>query len=299
MKTNEKNTPIRVACGYTIPITKYGLPPSLEDNLRAMDEIKQSGFSAFEMELFAGNKEYINGWKRVIQKSKDLDLKIPSIMAVTYEMFSLDHKKREQSISNFTKICDMVQEIGAGLVTNCFYLPPELTPVKKTELYHGGPPKTIQIPDGFTWPVLYDIVIEQLSNCAAIAEKRDLVFAMELRAGDFICSVDGLVNIFNECAKENMGVVFDVAHIHATKEYLELAIMKFGKYIKLVHLSDNDGTQAYHLMPGQGTIDFASIISRLKSIGYSGYIVVDISGIEDILNNATKMRIMLENLINN
>lgn len=297
MITKNNKTNITVACGYTIPITKYGLPPSLENNLKAMEEIKKAGFSAFEMELFASNKEYIEGWEQVIQKSKDLDLKIPSIMAVTYDMFSLNSKKREKSINDFTKICDMVKEIGAGLVTNCFYLPPELTPIKKTELYHGGPPKTIQIPDGFTWPVLYDIVIEQLSNCAAIAEKRDLVFAMELRAGDFICSVDGLVNIFNECAKDNMGVVFDVAHIHATKEYLELALLKFGKYIKLVHLSDNDGTQAYHLMPGQGTIDFASIISRLKSIGYSGYVVVDISGIEDILNNATKMRIMLENLI--
>lgn len=298
MTSKNNKTNISVACGYTIPITKYGLPPSLENHLKAMDEIKKAGFSAFEMELVADNKEYINGWKRVIQKSKDLDLKIPSIMAVTYDMFSMDRKKREKSISDFTKICDMVKEIEAGLVTNCFYLPSELTPIKKTELYHGGPPKTIQIPAGFTWSALYDIVIEQLTNCAVVAQKRGLDFAMELRAGDFICSVDGLVNIFNECAKENMGVVFDVAHIHATKEYLELAILKFGKYIKLVHLSDNDGTQAYHLMPGQGTIDFASIISRLKSIGYSGYFVIDISGIDDILNNAIKMNTMLENLIN-
>lgn len=295
MKT--KNTMINVACGYTIPITKYGLPPSLENNLRAMEEIKQAGFSAFEMELMAGNDEYIKGWNKVIQKSKSLDLRIPSIMAVTYEMFSLDRKKQEQSIIDFTTICDMVQEIGAGLVTNCFYLPPELTPRKKTELYHGGPPKTIQIPDGFTWSALYKIVVQQLTKCADIAEKRGIDFAMELRAGDFLCSVDGLVNIFNVIGKDNIGVVFDVAHINATKEYLELAILKFGKYIKLVHLSDNDSTQAYHLMPGKGNIDFPSVINRLKSIGYSGYVVVDISGIEDILNNAIRMRIILEDLI--
>jgi sugar phosphate isomerase/epimerase len=298
MKTNEINNPIRIACGYTIPITKYGLPPALENNLKAMDEIKQAGFSAFEMELMAGNDEYIKGWNKVIQKSKDIGLRIPSIMAVTYEMFSLDLKKQEQSIIDFTTICDMVQSIGAGLVTNCFYLPPELTPKKKTELYHGGPPKSIKVPDGFTWAKLQEVVIKQLTTCADIARERSIDFAMELRAGDFLCSVDGLVNVFNICSKENMGVVFDVAHINATKEYLELAILKFGKYIKLVHLSDNDGTQAYHLMPGQGTIDFESIINRLKIIGYSGYVVVDISGIDDILNNAAKMRIMLENLIN-
>jgi len=297
MKMKTKDPMIKVACGYTIPITKYGLPPSLENNLKAMEEVKNAGFSAMEMELTAGDKEYIEGWKRVIQKSKELDLKIPSIMAVTYEMFSLDTKKQEQSIIDFIKICDMAQEIGASPVTNCFYLPPELTPIEKTELYHGGPPKTIQIPDGFNWASLYQIVIQQLRNCADIAQKRGLDFAMELRAGDFLCSVDGMVNIFNICDKENIGVVFDVAHINATKEYLELAILKFGKYIKLVHLSDNDGTHAYHLMPGKGNIEFDKIINRLKSIGYSGYLIVDISGIEDILNNAAKMKIMLENLI--
>ena len=297
MKTYEQKSIMKVACGYTIPITKYGLPPSLENNLKAMDEIKQAGFSAFEMELVAGNREYKEGWKKVIRKSKDLDLKIPSIMAVTNDMFSLDRKKQEQSIFDFTAICDMVSEVGAGLITNCFYLPPELTPKKKTELYHGGPPKTIRIPDGFTWSELRGVVIRQLTECADIAGKRNLDFAMELRAGDFLCSVDGMVNIFDECAKVNMGVVFDVAHINATREYLELAILKFGKYIKLVHLSDNDGTHAYHLMPGQGNIDFAGVINRLKSTGYSGYVVVDISGIEDILNNAIKMRLMLENLI--
>ncbi len=288
---------MKISCGYTIPITKYGLPPSLENHLKAMEEVKESGFSAFEMELFAGNKEYIEGWPRVIQKSRDLDLNIPSIMAVTEEMFSLDVKKQDQAIVDFTRICDMVKEIGAGLVTNCFYLPPELTPKVKTELYHGGPPRTINIPKGFTWSVLYDIVIQQLTRSADIAQKRGLEFAMELRAGDFISSVDGLVNIFEKCKTDNIGVIFDTAHVHATKEYLELAILKFGKYIKLVHLSDNDGTHAYHLMPGQGNMDFPGIINRLKDIGYTGYLVVDISGIEDILNNAVKMRIMLEELI--
>jgi sugar phosphate isomerase/epimerase len=296
---NTKNATIRVACGYTIPITKYGLPPSLENNLKAMEEVSKVGFSALEMELMAGNREYIEGWRRVIQKSEALNLKIPSIMAVTYEMFSLDHDMQKQSIIDFTKICDMVHEIGADLVTNCFYLPPELTPAEKTELYHGGPPKNIYIPDGFTWESLYEVIIKQLTSCALIARERDLDFAMELRAGDIVSSVDGLVNIFKQCDVPNMGVVLDTAHIHATKEYLELAILKFGKYIKLVHLSDNDGTQAYHLMPGKGTIEFDKIIKRLKSIGYSGYVIVDISGIEDILNQSARMKTMLEHLIEN
>ena len=129
---------MKVACGYTIPITKYGLPPSLENHLKAMEEVKESGFSALEMELVAGEKEYITNWGRVIQKSKDLSLDVPSIMAVTYDMFSLDNQKQKESIRHFAEICTMTRDIGAKMVTNCFYLPPELVPEDKTELYHGG-----------------------------------------------------------------------------------------------------------------------------------------------------------------
>jgi sugar phosphate isomerase/epimerase len=77
-----------------------------------------------------------------------------------------------------------------------------------------------------------------------------------------------------------------------------MALLKFGKkYLKLIHLSDNDGTQAYHLIPGKGNIDFEKIIGRLKLLGYEGHIVTDISGVPNILDEAVAMRDMLEELI--
>jgi len=289
---------MKVACGYTIPITKYGLPPSLENHLKAMEEVKRSGFSALEMELVAGEKDYITNWGKVIQKSKDLSLDVPSIMAVTYDMFSLDSQKQKQSISHFAEICALTRDIGAKMVTNCFYLPPELVPEEKTELYHGGPPVTISTPENFSWSTLRAIVLNQMIEMANLAKQNGLDFALELRAGDFLSSVDGIIHLMNETGADNIGVVYDCAHIHAVKEYLELAILKFGKYIKLVHLSDNDGTQAYHYVPGQGNIDFPGILKRLYEVGYDDYLVVDISGVDDILVEAEKMKNNLEKLIN-
>ncbi len=288
---------MKVCCGYTIPITKYGLPPTIDNHLRAMEEVRESGFSALEMELVAGEKDYVTNWGKVIQKSRDLDLNVPSIMAVTYDMFSLDMQKQKQSISHFAEICALTREIGAKMVTNCFYLPPELVPAQKTALYHGGPPTTISTPKNFSWSTLRAIVLNQMIEMADAAKKNGLDFALELRAGDFLSSVDGIIQLMEETGADNIGVVYDCAHIHAVKEYLELAILKFGDYIKLVHLSDNDGTQAYHYVPGQGNIDFPGIIKRLKEIGYNDYLVVDISGVDNILIEAARMKKMLENLI--
>jgi hypothetical protein len=42
---------MKVTCGSTIPITLYGLPPRIEDLLKAMKEISASGFPIMEMEI--------------------------------------------------------------------------------------------------------------------------------------------------------------------------------------------------------------------------------------------------------
>lgn len=289
---------MQVTCGFTIPITLYGLPPRLEDVIRVMGEIREAGFTTMEMEIVAGEyDEYARNWEKVIERSGSLGLEVVSIMAVTYEMFSFDKGRREQSLADFRKICEMTAAIGAGMITNCFYLPPEMVSKERKSIYKGGPSIAVEIPEGFKWSTLRELVIGQLVRMSEIATGCGLQFAMEMRAGDFISSVDGIVSLFNACGVENIGMVYDVAHAHAISEYLDLGIYKLGKYLKLVHLSDNDGTRPYHYQPGQGNIDFGNIIENLKKVGYNGYVVVDISGIENIMNEAVKMKNMLENLI--
>ena len=136
-----------------------------------------------------------------------------------------------------------------------------------------------------------------MKQCAAIAGKKGLTLLIETRANDVFSSADAVVNILKESGASNGGVILDVAHVHAGKEYLALVIPKLGDLIKLVHLSDNDGTQAYHYSPGMGNIDFEAVIRSLKSIGYDGYLVVDTSGVEDIVQEAVKAREYYQSLV--
>jgi sugar phosphate isomerase/epimerase len=289
---------MKVTCGFTIPITLYGLPPRAESVLKVMKEIAAAGFSTMEMEITAGDcRDYEDKWQEIIDLSKKLKLEVVSIMAVTYDLFSLDQAKREKTLEDLDKICKMTAAIGAKMSTNCFYLPPEMVPKERTSIYTGGPAVAVDVPENFKWSDLRQIVVGQLRKASAIAGSHGLQFAMEMRAGDFISSVDGIISIFNECAVENIGMVYDVAHAHAISEYLDLGIYKLGKYLKLVHLSDNDGTRPYHYQPGKGDIDFKLIIDTLKKTGYDGYVVIDISGIPNIMEEAVKMKTMLEKLI--
>jgi sugar phosphate isomerase/epimerase len=132
--------------------------------------------------------------------------------------------------------------------------------------------------------------VEQVRRCADIAARKGLTFTIETRANDVFSSTDAVLNVLKESGASNVGVILDVAHVHAGKEYLALVIPKLNGQIKLVHLSDNDGTQAYHHSPGTGNIDFLAVIASLGHTGYDGYLVVDTSGVDDIVNEAIKAR---------
>ena len=290
---------MKVTCGFTIPITLYGLPPRIDDVMKAMRQIKEAGFDTMEMEIDASDYEdYSEKWSEVIALSKELDIRVVSIMAVTYDIFSLDEQKRKKTIEHYEVICKMTKDIGAELSTNCLYLPNEMVPDNRASYYVGGPTKSVKIPEGFKWDDLRNIVLSQLKKSSDIATEHGLDFAIEMRAGDFISSVDGTIALFKDTGKENIGMVYDIAHAHAISEYLDLGMYKLDKYLKLVHLSDNDGTRPYHYQPGKGDIDFKNIINTLKKIDYDGYLVVDISGIDNIVEEAKKMKVMLENMIN-
>ncbi len=289
---------MKVTCGFTIPITKYGLPPSVDNILKVMGEISEAGFDTMEMEIVAGEyQDYDVNWDKITNRANELNLEVVSIMAVTYDIFSLDKEKSEKAIEDFSRICEMTAAIGAKMITNCFYLPPEMVPAERTSYYHGGPSISVDVPEGFKWVDLRNYVISQLQKSSAIATKNGLTFAMEMRAGDFISSIDGTISVFNDTGLDNIGMVYDVAHAHAISEYLDLGIYKLGDYLKLVHLSDNDGTRPYHYQPGKGNIDFKNIIDTLKKVNYDGYVVIDISGIDNIMEEAVKMKDMVEKLI--
>ena len=218
-------------------------------------------------------------------------------MAVVENMFTLDEDKKNREIENFEQIADMAKELGSPILSICPYLPPEIEPIKETELYIGGPPTQVQLAKDFSWSEFWKNVVEQFSKCADIAKQRELPLLIETRAQDFMSAAD-IKNLIRESGRDNVGIIFDVAHLHATKEYLELVMLKMGDLIKHVHLADNDGTQAYHYSPGRGDINFKKLIKALEKIGYDGYLVVDIAGIDNILEEAIKAKKYFEECLN-
>ena len=270
-----------------------------------MEIVGEAGFTAIELELY---DELISEHSRDLEKMKSIlekyQMVVPSVMAVEEKMFSQDPAIKEKAIRDFDRLTNIIVKLGSPIVSVCGYMPPEIRPVG-TELYVGGPPTAVSVGEGFSWLDFWNNAVDTVFQCAQIAGRKDLTLIIETRANDVFSSTDAVMNLIHAVQSKlaergdscEMGVILDVAHVYAGKEYLALVIPKLGDLIKLVHFSDNDGSYAYHHSPGTGTIDFPAVVQSLSRAGFNGYIVVDTSGVDDIVNEAIKAREYYRSLV--
>lgn len=81
--------------------------------------------------------------------------------------------------------------------------------------------------------------------------------------------------VMQNIANDNVGICYDAGHCHI---YFKDAFdYKFFKNrIFAVHLHDNDQTDDLHLLPYDGTIDWKTVVAKLKECGYEGPITLEL-----------------------
>ncbi|MEG1806072.1 MAG: sugar phosphate isomerase/epimerase, partial [Clostridia bacterium] len=93
---------------------------------------------------------------------------------------------------------------------------------------------------------------------------------------------------------DNLGICWDVGHLNLTKTYSVLETPEHfveiaGKYIKALHIADNDGRTDQHLIPNvrfdkdgfscdPTKINLCLITKLLKKIGYEGLYNFEVPG---------------------
>ncbi len=103
---------MKIACGYTIPITLFGIPPSPENHLKAMEIVGQAGFQAMELELY---DELLSAHRRDIHKMRAIldryGMSVPSVMTVEEHMFSTDQSISDRAVNDFDSLTDLICEL--------------------------------------------------------------------------------------------------------------------------------------------------------------------------------------------
>lgn len=83
-------------------------------------------------------------------------------------------------------------------------------------------------------------------------------------------SAEELLAIIKGLDKEHFGVCLDVNHLMADYKRLPDIVLQLQEHLFELHLSDYDGIDEKHWLPGRGVIDWQRLIMTLNKINYKG-----------------------------
>jgi sugar phosphate isomerase/epimerase len=110
------------------------------------------------------------------------------------------------------------------------------------------------------------------------AESRGVRLAFEPEPGMFIDSFRRFALLDERIRHPLFDLTVDVGHVHCTEEGEAAGyVQAWGPRIANVHIEDMTRDVHEHLMFGEGTIEFGSIVSALRQVGYQGGLHVELS----------------------
>ncbi|MCQ6561637.1 sugar phosphate isomerase/epimerase family protein [Paenibacillus mendelii] len=191
----------------------------------------------------------------VIQAARSLGIEVWSIhipYGTEWDPSSLDEAVREQVIRSVTRVLQYAQEWG--IHTAVFH--PSWEPIADAER-----------------PLRLETCRETLELLAVEAAARGIVLAVECLPRTCLGnSAEEMEYLLPD--HPGLGICCDVNHLF--KEAPEAFIRRLGSRIRTTHISDNDGIDERHWMPGKGIIQWAEVLSALEDAGYGNVFLYEI-----------------------
>ncbi len=123
--------------------------------------------------------------------------------------------------------------------------------------------------------------VEALRPLAEAAEKYGICLCLEnLRGHTPYTSADILIRIIEMLGSPAVGICLDTGHLNLSRASSQREfILCAGKYLRALHIADNDGSGDQHLMPfGVGKVNFSEVVTALREINYEGLFNYEIPG---------------------
>lgn len=125
------------------------------------------------------------------------------------------------------------------------------------------------------WKQLKQSISELLDHISS-ADIRILIEPAHKAETNLILTVEQGLAMVAELGSSQLGILLDTGHTHLNNEPLELIIPKLKDIPLHIHIDDNNGDADSHMIPGDGSIDYAVLAAALKEIGYTGFISAEL-----------------------
>ena len=125
--------------------------------------------------------------------------------------------------------------------------------------------------------------VVSLKQAAQWAAAFDVKLALEFRGSATFCSsLDTALSLVAACGEPNVGVCLDVFHYYTGPSKFDDLSLLTRDNLAFVQVCDVAGvprelaTDADRILPGEGDFRLGPIIQRLRTIGYDGYVSLEL-----------------------
>jgi len=118
--------------------------------------------------------------------------------------------------------------------------------------------------------VAWQYLVKCVRECGEFSSSRNVILLVEPEnryETGYVHTVDEGVELINDVGLDNVRLMIDTFHMNIEEISMIEAVRRAERNLAHVHLADSN-----RLAPGMGHIDFAEVIGGLRSIGYDGYL---------------------------
>jgi sugar phosphate isomerase/epimerase len=121
-------------------------------------------------------------------------------------------------------------------------------------------------------------LIASLKALVPAAEDMGILICLENHKDNTLEFIEDYRHVFDAINSKNVGICIDTGHFDASNVDMDALIDEFGSRVNHIHLKENrgKGTKQFTRF-GEGNTDNHHIINRMMSLGYSGYLSVELS----------------------
>lgn len=128
----------------------------------------------------------------------------------------------------------------------------------------------MHLTSGYQAPIYNEIGLGRIQKIVDYADELGIKVAFEnLKIKGY------LEYVLEHIKNKNVGICYDAGHAHVHFKD-DFPFEKFKNRIFAVHLHDNDQTDDLHQIPFDGTINWVTVMEKLKENGYEGPITLEL-----------------------
>ncbi len=177
------------------------------------------------------------------------------------DLSSLDEFQRRASVDAAARAAAVARALGARLI-----------------VVHAG----LSAEDGderqLRWRESLRSINSLIKRCAQLGVRATIEYLPANKPR--LCNDSARILEFLSVCDGDPGICLDTNHANLG-EPLAQAVRTLGPRIETLHISDNDGEQERHEMPGNGVIDWAEFAALLDEIGYAGPLMYEVNAAEN------------------